>query len=89
MRESKSVQEAKRSVKELAASLRSDREHLAVQIELGRMELKDEWHSLEGKWEAFEKSVHEYGDDAKEAMHRIGEEIEEAYRDLKRRLKDS
>lgn len=88
MRESKPLQEAKRSMKELAASLRSEREHLAVQIELGRMELKEEWHALEDKWQTFEKTVNEVGDDAKEALHRFGEEIEEAYADLKQRLKD-
>ncbi|MFK7912437.1 MAG: hypothetical protein AB8B93_00870 [Pseudomonadales bacterium] len=88
MRESKIGQEARRSLQDLVDSLRREREHLALQFELGRMELKDEWHDLEAKWDGFERSLDEFGDDAKETVHRVGEEIEGAYRDLKQRLKD-
>lgn len=88
MRESDYGERAKRSIKEISEALRSEREHLAVQIELGRMELKDEWHELEAKWKAFEQKVDDLGDDAKDAVHRIADEIEEAYGDLKDRLKD-
>lgn len=79
--------EAKKSLKDLAGALRREREHLAVQVELGRMELKDEWLGLERKWDRFEQRLEELGDDAKDAAHRLGHELEEAYNDLRDRLK--
>lgn len=79
--------EAREALHDLRIALRQEREHLAVQMELGRMEFKEEWSQLEHKWEQFESKAEELGDDAKEVAERLGDEITNAYRHLRDRLK--
>ncbi len=78
--------ETREALSELKAALRREREHLSVQLELGRMELKDEWDSLEQKWDSFESKAEGLGDDAKEVAERLGSELQDAYRSMRDRL---
>lgn len=75
--------DTKKSLHDLAVALRRDREQLMVQLNLGKMELRDEWQEVEKKWQAFEHKVDEANDDAKQSLHQVGQEIAETYRKLK------
>lgn len=72
-------------IEELKAELSQLRDEARVQAELGRMELRDEWHELEGKWNHFsaEAQVHESERAIKAALSTLGEELREAYHRLK------
>ncbi len=84
-------QETRKALKDLAVALKREREHLAVQVDLGRKEFKDEWQRLEAKWDDFESKleskVDDLGDDAKHTVKKLGEELEEAYKHLRERVK--
>ncbi|MGI9325584.1 MAG: hypothetical protein ACR2PZ_10225 [Pseudomonadales bacterium] len=80
-------QETRKALKDLAVALKREREHLAVQMDLGRKEFKDEWQRLEAKWDQFESKVDDLGDDAKHTVKKLGDELEEAYEHLRDRLK--
>ena len=79
--------ESKKSFHDLLQSLKSDREHLAVQMNLGKKELRDEWAEVEKKWGVLDRHLSEFTDDAKDAAHRLSEEINETYHRLKNKLK--
>ena len=74
--------DTKRSFHELLQSLKRDRERLAVQLNLAGKELRDEWEVVEAKWESLERHMAEFTDDAKDAAHKLGDEIGEAYKRL-------
>ncbi len=74
--------DTKKSLHELLQSLRRDRERLAVQLNLGKKELRDEWETVEDKWEDLEKHLAEFTEDARDAAHRVSDEISDAYRRL-------
>lgn len=76
-------EDTKKSLHDLAVALRRDREQLMVQLNLGKMELRDEWHDVEKKWQAFEDKVDDVNDDAKQSLHQVGQEIAETYRKLR------
>lgn len=79
--------DASKALKELGQALKRERERIAIQMDLGRMEVKDEWNRLEARWDEFEEQAEELGDEAKEAAHRLGEELKERYESLVQRLK--
>jgi predicted nucleic acid-binding Zn-ribbon protein len=70
----------------LVDSLRRERDQLSVKANLGKMELRDEWQEVEVKWRAFERTLEEANDDAKQSLHEVGQEIAEAYNRLKSKL---
>ena len=74
--------ETKESLHELLQALKRDRERLAVQLNLGKKELRDEWEVVEEKWEVLERHLAEFTEDAKEAAHKVSDEITQAYRRL-------
>ncbi len=87
MSQSEFGDESRRALKALVDSLKRDREHLSVQIQLGKMELQEEWKTLEHKWDHFEDKVEDLGQDALEAATHFGQELKTAYEQLLDRLK--
>ena len=75
-------EDTKRSFHDLLQALKRDRERLAVQLNLGKKELKDEWDAAEEHWEDLEKHLAEFTEDARDAAHRVSDEIGAAYRRL-------
>lgn len=78
--------ESRQALENLVQALRRERDELGVQVKLGKMELRDEWQEVELKWHAFEDKLEEANNDAKHALHEVGEEIAEIYDRLKRKL---
>lgn len=74
------------SLHDLVAALRRQRDHLRIQANLGKMELRDEWEDVESKWHAFEHQVEEANEDARHSLHEIAQEIAETYKKLKHKL---
>ena len=74
--------DTKQSFHDLLQALKRDRERLAVQLNLAGKELRDEWDVVEDKWESLERHLAEFTDEAKDAAHRLGDEIGDAYRRL-------
>ena len=72
--------DTKKSLHDLLQALRRDRERLAVQLNLGKKELRDEWDTVEEKWDTLERHLAEFTEDARDAAHRVSDEIGEAYR---------
>ena len=73
-------------LKGLADRLRQDRDELILQLDLAKMEARDEWEELEGKWQDFTgkmKVVREEAADAsgevREAAKLLAEEVKEGY----------
>lgn len=73
--------------------LRQERDELRLKLHLGKAELKDEWESLERKWEHLEGRVAGKAEEARESTREVGaafgvlsEELGEAYRRIRARL---
>lgn len=77
--------DTKQSFHEFLVALKRDRERLQVQLNLGKKELRDEWDVVEQKWGVLEGHLAEFSDEAKDAAHRVGNEISEVYHRLKDR----
>lgn len=80
-------EDTKNAFHELLKSLRRDRERLAVRLNLGKKEVKDEWTMVEQKWEILERHLAEFTEDASDSAHRIGKEIEQAYHRLRDKVR--
>ena len=75
--------DTKKSLHDLLQALRRDRERLAVQLNLGKKEMRDEWDEVEQKWGTLERHLAEFTEDARDATHRVSDEISKAYDRLK------
>jgi hypothetical protein len=85
-------EQAKRQ--QILDKLRQERDELRVRLHLGKAELKDEWEALEKKWERLEARMAEAAEGARETSREVGatfgvlsEEIGEAYRRIRARLR--
>ena len=74
-------------------TLRTLRDELRVQAELGKLELRDRWAELEhrfgeleGKLKLIGESAREDAADVGDAAKRLADEIREGYENLKKRL---
>lgn len=83
-------------IKPVIEKLKTERDELKVQLNLARMELRDElesdWHELEHKWQnmltkkvEFENSMEDRAASAKQEVDRIIDELKKGYK----RMKDS
>ena len=79
--------------RQIITRLRTERDELRVRMHLAKAELKDEWRSLEQKWERLEHRLEQAGTEAIEASRDVGsaastlaEEIADAYRRIRERL---
>ncbi|MAE94692.1 MAG: hypothetical protein CL910_08540 [Deltaproteobacteria bacterium] len=73
--------------------LRQLRDELRVQVELGGMELKEQWHGLEKRWSALEgkakrirEGAREDADEIAETARELAREIREGFEHLRARL---
>jgi phage shock protein A len=73
--------------------LRQERDELRLKLHLGKAELKDEWETLERKWEQLEARMAGARDEAREASKEVGaalgllaDELGEAYKRIRARL---
>ena len=74
-----------------AQVLRTKRDELRVQLDLGRMEARDRWQKAERSWDEFEEKLkvvaHETGGalrDVGKSTKRVLEEIREHYREIRK-----
>ena len=76
--------------KELLENLQQKRDELKVKIHLGSMEAKDEWSTLEKKWEKFSsraaKEIDEGSKVIADELDALGDEIEKGYQTIKNKL---
>ena len=82
---------SKENLAEVWAKLRQERDELRVKIHLGTMEAKEEWDSLEKKWQRFESRAVEKKDEVVETSRDVGEGVELIAKELGaayRRIRD-
>lgn len=74
-----------KKIEDVKADLTRLRDEAKVQVELGRMEIRDEWNELETKWNRFlaEARVHESGQAIKSALASLADELRQAYERMK------
>lgn len=81
----------KTRLSELKEKLEQERDELRVKAHLAKMDAKDEWGGMEGKWETFKEKFAEIDfddvtDDVAEAAGRLAEELREGYDKLKGKM---
>ena len=75
-------------VDKIAAELKQKRDELALQINLGSKEAKDEWDALEKKWERFaaEARLESSADNIGAATGALADELKTAYERIKKAM---
>ncbi|EQB12986.1 MULTISPECIES: hypothetical protein [Sphingobium] len=75
-------------IDELKSDLSRLRDEAKVQVELGKMELREEWNELEAKWNHFvaEARLQESKEQVKASLAALAEELRKAYQRLKSAL---
>ena len=81
-------------LKQLAAQLKVERDALHLQAHLLKLELRDEWHETEKKWEQLNQKLQRAGaegvasgQEIGAAARLLGEELKSAYARINRQLK--
>lgn len=67
--------------------LKTHRDELRVQLDLGKMEARDAWHELEGKWNDLESKMAELAHIELEPIDDVSEAVEDAVDEAKIGLK--
>ncbi len=82
------------SLKKLVARLETERDEIRVKAHLAKLELDDEWQSIESRWENLEHRVASIADSTKEtgetfiaASQLLAEELSEAVANFRANLK--
>lgn len=72
----------------LKTELSQLRDEAKLKVQLGRMEVCEQWEELEAKWNHFtaQARVHESEQGIMSALANLGEELREAYHGLKNAL---
>lgn len=75
-------------IDELKSDLSRLRDEAKVQVELDKMELREEWNELEAKWNHFvaEGRLQESKEQVKASLAALAEELRKAYQRLKSAL---
>lgn len=78
---------------EIIGKLRQERDEIRLKMHLAKAEIRDEWETLEGKWEHLEGRMAGVADETREAGKGIGaafgivtDELGEAYRRIRSKL---
>jgi gas vesicle protein len=81
------------SLQQVKEQLQQQRDELAVQISLAKMEAREEWEVAETKFAVFRAKLDEAADEAKDAAGdvmqsaaELGEELKRAYERVKSKL---
>jgi len=90
-----SIDDLRANAEALLARLRTERDELAVQMQLAKAEARDEWHKLEPKWEHFQSRARVVADSAEEAskdvgavLGLLGEELRRGYERIRASLRE-
>jgi ElaB/YqjD/DUF883 family membrane-anchored ribosome-binding protein len=83
----------KKAIEELSEELRELRDELSVQMHLAAADARDEWESLERKWQHFRGRAKSVGraagsaaEDVGDALELLGQELRRGYRKIKAAL---
>jgi hypothetical protein len=86
-------EERRKSLEQLISKLMQERDELALQMHLGKEELKDEWDAVQHKldqlahrFEPLNKAVAETSEDVWESLKLVGEEIKEGFQRIRKSL---
>lgn len=85
--------ELKKELSDLVETLKTERDEIAVKLHLASLDVKDEFDTLDEKWNLVTQKAAEMADDAAEVSEEavakakvVGEELKEAYNRVKARL---
>lgn len=85
--------DTKTRIEELVSDLQQQRDELRVQMHLAKTEAKEEWENIERKWHSVESRFDDLREEASDSAGDIGaalgllaEEIEKAYKRLRKQL---
>ena len=67
-------------------NLKTLRDEVKVQVHLAKAELKDEWESLEPKFEEMEQKLGGAAEETRQVVNVIADELTAAYKRIKERL---
>ncbi len=94
MNDADHLQRARDELRILRDKLALERDELRLQLHLARAELREEFETVERKWENFEartlavaKSAGDSSRDVASAAGLVGEELREAYRRIREAMK--
>lgn len=84
----------KKQLEKTAAQLKTQRDELKVQLNLGKAEARQEWQQLEDKWENFQfksgKVFNEMGqtsDEVLETLKILGSELKDGYKRIRESIR--
>ncbi len=82
-------------ISNLIRDIKQERDEIAVQIHLGKQELKDEWHLLEGKlsdlnrrFDPVKDAVGETSEDVWDSLKLVAGELKDGFQRVGKALKD-
>ena len=75
------------SLNELVENLKKERDELLVHLHLAKLDFRDQWEVVEGKWRNLEEKLEDVGHETAESTEQVAHEIAEAYRRLRDVLK--
>jgi len=76
------------ALRRMLEDLKRERDEIRVKLDLARMEARDEWEELEEDLREMERRLDDFGDEARRSASRLGKELGDAFRRLRRTLKD-
>lgn len=87
------AEDKRKTVADLISKLKQQRDELALQMHLGKAELKDEWDAVQRKldqlndrFEPLKKAAAESSEDVWESLKQVGEEIKEGFHRIRKAL---
>jgi|COG998Drversion2_1049125.scaffolds.fasta_scaffold969363_2 uncharacterized coiled-coil DUF342 family protein len=87
------AEEKRKAIANLISKLKQERDELALQMHLGKEDLKDEWDAVQHKldqlnhrFEPLNKAVAETSEDVWESLKLVGEEIKEGFHRIRKSL---
>mgnify|MGYP001132862990 FL=1 len=67
-------------------NMKTLRDEIRVQMHLAKAEMKDEWDTLESKFEDMETKLGDAAEETRQTVNVIAEELNDAYKRIKARL---
>ena len=87
------TEDKRKTVADLISKLKQQRDELALQMHLGKEDLKDEWDAVQQKldqlshrFEPLNKAVAETSEDVWDSLKLVGEEIKEGFHRIRKSL---
>ncbi len=70
----------------LLENMKTLRDEIRVQMHLAKAEMKDEWDTLESKFEDMETKLVDAAEETRQTVNVIADELNDAYKRIKARL---